>query len=207
MNLSKKLWENNFHLAKLSLQTRFVQNLKLGLLPEAIFRLYVAQDYFFLECFARAYGLAVSKATDKHMIKTLSELLLGVSKELVLHESYAKDLGINLNSNTIEPVTKHYTDFLKEISQNNNVVEIMSAMAPCMRLYSWIGNCLSSHTENNPYKEWIETYSDKNFENLAKRLEDLIDQNYHVEKLDELDFFYKKAMELEFEFFNAYSDF
>ena len=39
MNLSKKLWENNFHLAKLSLQTRFVQNLKLGLLPEAIFKL------------------------------------------------------------------------------------------------------------------------------------------------------------------------
>ncbi len=201
------LWENNYHIAKLSLQTKFVQNLKTGLLPKEKFQLYVAQDYFFLECFARAYGLAVSKADNKHMIKTLSELLLGVSKELVLHESYAKKWGINLNSNLIEPVTKNYTDFLKEVSQKNNVVEIMCAMAPCMRLYSWIGSSLSSHIKNNPYKEWIQTYADKSFENLAETLEELIDQNIHTNKIDELDLLYKKAMELEFEFFNAYSDF
>jgi len=207
MNLSKKLWENNSHLAKLSLQTKFVQNLKNGLLPKEIFALYVAQDYFFLECFARAYGLAVSKAEDKHMIKILSELLLGISEELVLHESYSQKWGINLNSNSIQPATKNYTDFLEQVSKNNNVVEILCAMTPCMRLYSWIGNSLSNYIENNPYKDWIKTYSSKSFENLAKTLENLIDQNNHSNKIDQLDFLYKKAMELEFEFFNTYSNF
>ena len=207
MNLSKKLWEDNIYLAEKSLQTKFVQNLKSGTLPKEKFQLYVVQDYFFLECFARAYGLAVSKAQDKQMIKLLSELLLGVSQELVLHDSYAKKWGINLKFKSIEPATKNYTDFLKEVSQQNNLIEIMCAMAPCMRLYAWIGKSLENDVINNPYKEWIETYSDKSFENLAKKLENLIDNSNQSSKGHNLNYFYKKAMELELGFFNAYSDF
>mgnify|MGYP001272140890 FL=1 len=207
MNLSKKLWEDNIYLAEKSLQTKFVQNLKSGTLPKEKFQLYVVQDYFFLECFARAYGLAVSKAQDKQMIKLLSELLLGVSQELVLHDSYAKKWGINLKFKSIEPATKNYTDFLKEVSQQNNLIEIMCAMAPCMRLYAWIGKSLENDVINNPYKEWIETYSDKSFENLAKKLENLIDNSTQSSKGHNLNYFYKKAMELELGFFNAYSDF
>ena len=55
MTISKKLWESNFDLALLSLQTNFVQGLKSGNLPKNIFQEYVAQDYFFLESFAKAY--------------------------------------------------------------------------------------------------------------------------------------------------------
>tara|TARA_Y100001968_G_scaffold332783_1_gene392238 strand:+ start:1378 stop:2004 length:627 start_codon:yes stop_codon:yes gene_type:complete len=207
MILSKKLWKVNFDLAKKSLGTNFVQHLKNGLLPKDKFQRYLAQDYFFLESFARAYGLAVSKAKDKHTIRILSELLLGVSQELVLHEDYAQKWDINLNFNLIDSSTKNYTDFLNEVSHKNNLIEIMCAMAPCMRLYSWIGNSLANNTENNPYKEWIMTYSDKNFEDLAKSLENLIDTNYNSEKFDDLNYFYKKSMQLEFEFFNSYSDF
>ena len=151
--------------------------------------------------------MAVSKAQDKQMIKLLSELLLGVSQELVLHDSYAKKWGINLKFKSIEPATKNYTDFLKEVSQQNNLIEIMCAMAPCMRLYAWIGKSLENDVINNPYKEWIETYSDKSFENLAKKLENLIDNSTQSSKGHNLNYFYKKAMELELGFFNAYSDF
>ena len=207
MSLSKKLWKANFYLAEKSLQTKFIQNLKNGTLSKEKFQKYVAQDYFFLECFARSYGLAISKAQDKKMIKLLSELLLGVSNELVLHDSYAEKWGINLNSNCIEPATKNYTDFLNEVSQKNNLIEILCAMAPCMRLYSWIGKSLENNVMKNPYKEWIETYSDESFENLAKILENLIDMSNQSSKENNLNFFYKKAMELELEFFNAYSDF
>ena len=207
MNLSQKLWENNFYLAEKSLQTKFVQNLKNGKLPKEKFQIYVAQDAFFLECFARAYGLAISKAKDKKTIKHLSELLLGVSEELILHDSYAKKWGINLDLNKIELSTKNYTDFLNDVSQKHNLVEIMCAMAPCMRLYAWIGKSIANEDMDNPYKEWIETYSDKSFEKLAETLENLIDssnQNYEIKNLN---YYYKKAMELEYEFFKAYSDF
>ena len=207
MSITKKLWEDNFQLALLSLNTKFVQGLKNGNLPKGIFQEYIAQDYFFLEIFARAYGLAVSKSKDKYSIRTLSKLLLGVSEELILHENYAKEWDIDLSNNKIKNATKNYTDFLDEVSKKLSAVEIMFAMTPCMRLYSWIGRNLLNKGFSNRYKDWIITYSDEGFENLSKSLENLIDNYQDSYDIDQANYLYKRAMELEFEFFNAYSDF
>ncbi len=207
MLLSQKLWESNYHLASHSLNTKFVQGIKNGDLPKTQFQEYIAQDYFFLESFARAYGLAVSKSRNKKTIKILSRLLSGVSEELILHETYAEKWDIDLSSNSIKPPTKKYTDFLEEVSINLSLIEIMSAMTPCMRLYSWIGKNLSNMIYNNPYKEWILNYSNKDFDNLAKSLEDIINKYNYSYDINQVNFLYKRAMELELDFFNAYSSF
>ena len=207
MLISQKLWESNYDLASLSLNTKFVQGIKNGNLPKTKFQEYLAQDYFFLESFARAYGLAVSKSRNKQTIKTLSVLLSGVSEELILHETYAKEWDIDLTTNLIEPATKKYTDFLEDVSVNLSLIEIMSAMTPCMRLYSWLGKNLLNMISDNPYKEWILTYSDKSFDDLAKSLEYLIDEYDDSYDIDKINVLYKKSMELELEFFNAYSPF
>ena len=207
MLITQKLWERNYNLASLSLNTKFVQGIKNGDLPKTKFQEYLAQDYFFLESFARAYGLAVSKSRNKKNIKTLSVLLSGVSEELILHETYAKEWDIDLTTNLIGPATKKYTDFLEEVSLNLSLIEIMSAMTPCMRLYSWLGKKLLNMISDNPYKEWILTYSDGSFDNLAKSLENLIDEYDESYDIDQINFLYKRAMELELDFFNAYSSF
>ena len=207
MLITKKLWESNSQLALLSLKTKFVQGLKTGKLPRNIFQEYLAQDYFFLESFAKAYGLAVSKSKDKNSIKILSQLLVGVSEELILHETYAKEWEIDLSNNYIKPATKNYTNFLDDVSQKLSAVEIMFAMTPCMRLYSWIGKSLSNMILNNPYKQWILTYSDQSFDNLAKSLEKIIDNYEESYDINQANYLYKKAMELELDFFNTYSNF
>ena len=207
MSISKKLWESNNDLAYLCLKTKFVQGVKNGDLPRSKFQEYIAQDYFFLESFARSYGLAVSKSNDKKNIKILSELLLGVAEELILHETYSNQWDINLTTNSIEPATKKYTDFLEQVSINSSFIEIMAAMTPCMRLYSWLGKKLVNTYSNNPYRDWILTYSDQGFDNLAKKLENLIDEYSDSYDINHVNFLYKKAMELELEFFNAYSSF
>ena len=207
MLITQKLWESNDDLASLSLNTKFVQGIKNGDLPKTKFQEYLAQDYFFLESFARAYGLAVSKSRNKQTIKTLSVLLSGVSEELILHETYAEEWDIDLTTNLIGPATKKYTDFLEEVSLNLSLIEIMSAMTPCMRLYSWLGKKLLNTISDNPYKEWILTYSDESFDNLAKSLENLIDEYDESYDIDQVNFLYKRAMELELDFFNAYSSF
>ena len=112
MTITNKLWEDNYELALLSLNTKFVQGLKTGSLPKYIFQEYLAQDYFFLETFARAYGLAVSKSKDKYSIRKLSELLMGVSEELILHETYAKEWDIDLSNNYIKKLQKIIQIFL-----------------------------------------------------------------------------------------------
>jgi len=207
MNLSKHLWDKNRDLAYASLNSKFVQGIKNGNLPKNNFQSYIAQDYFFLESFARAYGLAISKCLDINAIRTLSELLLGVSEELVLHERYAKEWEIDLTDNKIEIPTKAYTDFLRKISVESSFIEILVAMTPCMRLYAWIGKNLSSSKLNNLYRNWIETYSDENFEKLAKSLEEIIDTYEGSYDLDRLNYLYKKAMDLEVKFFETYSQF
>ena len=207
MSITKKLWEDNYEIALLSLKTKFVQGLKSGSLPKNIFQEYLAQDYFFLETFAKAYGLAVSKSKDKYSIRKLSELLMGVSEELILHETYAKEWDIDLSNNYIKKATKNYTDFLDDISKRLSSVEIMFAMTPCMRLYSWIGKNLYQKDFDNKYKEWIITYSDESFENLANSLENLIETNKESYDINQAKYLYKRAMELELDFFNAYSDF
>ena len=207
MILSKELWENNSDLASLSLNTKFVQGLKTGKLPRNIFKEYLAQDYFFLESFAKAYSLALSKSKDQNIIKSLSQLLVGVSDELILHETYAKEWDIDLSSNYIKPATKNYTDFLDDVSKKLSTVEIIIAMTPCMRLYSWLGKSLSEKILNNPYKKWIVTYSDESFDDLAKSLEEIIDNYQEPYDFNNANNLYKKAMELELDFFNAYSNF
>ena len=207
MSISKKLWESNNELAYSCLKTKFVQGIKNGDLPRRRFQEYITQDYFFLESFARAYGLAVSKSKDKKSIRILSELLLGVSEELILHENYSYQWDINLTTHSIEPATKKYTDFLEQVSINSSFIEIMSAMTPCMRLYSWLGKKLVNINSSNPYRDWILTYSDEGFDNLAKKLENLIDEYSDSYDTNQVNFLYKKAMDLELDFFNAYSSF
>jgi len=168
---------------------------------------YLAQDYFFLETFAKAYGLAVYKSKDKYSIRKLSELLMGVSEELILHETYAKEWDIDLSNNYIKKATKNYTDFLDDTSKRLSSVEIMFAMTPCMRLYSWIGKKLYKEDFDIKYKEWIITYSDESFEKLADSLENLIETNKEKYDINQAKYLYRRAMELELDFFNAYSDF
>ena len=57
------------------------------------------------------------------------------------------------------------------------------------------------------YKEWIITYSDESFENLANSLENLIESNNETYDINQAKYLYKTAMELELDFFNAYSNF
>ncbi len=206
MLITKKLWENNSDIALLSLKTKFVQGIKTGKLPKKEFQEYVAQDSFFLDSFAKAYKLAIDKSTSERSKEILLKLLQGVTDELVLHETYSENWGINLQEHKIKISTKKYTDFLEDISLNFSYIYILCAMTPCMRLYAWLGKKLKRDVKDNPYKEWINTYSDYDFEKLANSLENLIDTNgkLNIQKANNI---YKEAMTLEFEFFQSYSDF
>ena len=112
-----------------------------------------------------------------------------------------------MSNNYIKKATKNYTDFLENTSKRFNSVEIMFAMTPCMRLYSWIGQSLYEENYDNKYKEWIITYSDESFENLVNSLENLIETNKESYDINQAKYLYKRAMELELDFFNTYSDF
>jgi len=202
---SRLLWNDNRDLALANLNCDFVQGLKSGLLPADKFKAYIAQDAYFLDAFARAYALAIAYSPDRNGLYHFLELLNGVVHELKLHQQYAERWNVDLSKTVPGKATTAYIDFLLDTARSGRVDETCAAMTPCMRLYAFLGQELnrSGQKENNPYEEWITTYGDPGFEDLAATLESLLDQ-YAIDE-DSVKQIYRRAMELELNFFTAHA--
>lgn len=202
MTLSQDLWQANTDLAQASLNHPFVQGIYAGTLPQSRFAYYVGQDAFFLDAFARAYSTAAAKAPDWESFTTFHQLAGGVLQELQLHEGYANDWGVALQAVKPGAATRRYTDFLQATAWQQDVGITAVAMAPCMRLYAYIGQSLAAQgVPDHLYGNWIRTYSSDDFEPLAVQLEQLVDRYNADTPLVRETFRY--AMECERDFFQA----
>jgi thiaminase/transcriptional activator TenA len=202
MTLSQRLWEAHQDLAQASLNHPFVQGIYDGTLPKEKFAYYVGQDAFFLEAFARAYSIAAAKAPDWQGFTTLHELAGGVLQELQLHEQYAQNWGVSLQSVRPGGATRRYTDFLLATAWSQDVGVTAVAMSPCMRLYAYIGQSLAAQgIPDHLYSDWIQSYSSDEFEPLAAQLEALVDRYSRDDAVTAETFRY--AMECELDFFAA----
>lgn len=200
MSLAAALWADNADLAAAALAHPFVRGLADGTLPRGHFAGYVAQDAFFLESFARAYALGVAGSPDRTALDTFADLLAGVRDELRLHASYADQWDIDLANVEPLPATLAYTDFLLAAANRGGVGLICAAMTPCMRLYAHLGQSLA-HAHSETYAQWVATYADPGFEELATALEWLLDT--YADDSSELRRTYRRAMRLEVGFFDA----
>ncbi|WP_101950731.1 TenA family protein [Mycobacterium sp. 3519A] len=198
--LSSQLWTASADLAADVLAHPFVRGIGDGSLPRALFAGYVAQDAFFLESFARAYAMALVRSKDTATLLTLADLVAGVRTELGLHSSYAAQWGIDMADVTPAAATLAYTEFLLATACSRGLDEIFAAMTPCMRLYAWLGSSLDASTAG-PYAEWVQTYADPAFEDIARSLERLLDEQGG--DTPGVRTAYRRAMELELAFFQA----
>jgi thiaminase (transcriptional activator TenA) len=201
MSLAKTLWEANTDLAERILAHGFVRGLGDGSLPINRFKGYVAQDAYFLEAFARAYAFCLAYSTSREDIESFADLIAGVRAELELHKSYAQRWQVELVGVMPIAATTAYTGFLLETAELGELGETIAAMTPCMRLYAFLGRSLAAREVAPLYDEWIKTYADPDFEALAVRLEELLDR--HATDSPPVRANYRRAMELEYGFFDA----
>jgi thiaminase/transcriptional activator TenA len=200
MSLAERLWAQNADLAGEALANPFVRGIAHGSLPEARFAGYVAQDAFFLEAFAHAYALGAARSPDRAGLDAFAGLLQGVREELRLHEGYSSRWGIDLAAVEPLPATLAYTDFLLATAALGEMGLLCAAMTPCMRLYAHLGRALAADAAG-PYREWVDSYSSPQFEELAGTLERLLDR-YAVDT-PPVRAAYRRAMRLEVAFFTA----
>ena len=102
----------------------------------------------------------------------------------------------------VEPAsaTLAYTEFLLATAATAGLGTVFAAMAPCMRLYAWLGAALDAGAAG-PYAQWVQTYANPTFEALATQLERLLDdQADHGPAVHAT---YRRAMRLELAFFDA----
>jgi thiaminase/transcriptional activator TenA len=200
MTLSAQLWSENADLVADVLANPFVRGIGDGTLERKLFAGYLAQDAFFLESFARAYALALARSDDTATLLAFADLLAGVREELGLHAGYAASWGIDMAGVKPAAATLAYTEFLLATAATGGLGVVCAAMTPCMRLYAHIGSTLDEASAG-PYAQWVQTYADPGFEEVAALLERLLDR--HGEDSPAVRDAYRRAMRLELAFFTA----
>eukprot|EP00281_Chroomonas_sp_CCMP1168_P015641 CAMPEP_0206217664 /NCGR_PEP_ID=MMETSP0047_2-20121206/3393_1 /ASSEMBLY_ACC=CAM_ASM_000192 /TAXON_ID=195065 /ORGANISM="Chroomonas mesostigmatica_cf, Strain CCMP1168" /LENGTH=505 /DNA_ID=CAMNT_0053640129 /DNA_START=298 /DNA_END=1815 /DNA_ORIENTATION=+ len=213
LSTAAELFARSHAVALKCLYHPFVYGLASGKLPQAAFQNYVGQDFFFLHSFSDAYIKAGSIAREKGDSKgaeKFASLANGVAEELKLHESYAAKWGVDLRKVEAQEATLRYVRFLQDTAASQQRISVIcAAMAPCMRLYAFLGQSLQKGlpqgVEGNPYQEWVESYRSEDFEGLAVTLEELLNDYAQQESttVGDLEEHFNKAMDLEFAFFDA----
>lgn len=142
-------------------QLSFIHELADGTLSEDIFRYYISQDCIYINNYTRVLAHIASRLPDMVDVDTFMKFAIeGVAAEKELHAMFNPDYSICKSY-----ACELYTSFLKAKSYDDIAVEV-AAVLPCFWVYSEICKYILSiaHLNGNPYKAWIETYTNPIFD-------------------------------------------
>jgi len=159
---------------------KFVQNISSGKLNRKLFLKYLIQDYVFLIHFSRAWALLVVKSNSIHEMRIASATLDAlVNEEIQLHINTCKKEGITEEElfNAEEQLDNlAYTRFVLETGYSGDFLDLLIALIPCVFGYGEIGLHLQSKANmNNPYINWIHTYSSNDYQNVCLNIGKMLD--------------------------------
>ncbi|MFD2919944.1 thiaminase II [Terrimonas rubra] len=177
MKWSEYTWTQVEHCYQAILEMPFITELSAGTLPVETFKFYMAQDSLYLEHFGRALSLVGAKAYDIQDVLAFIRFAEGaIVVENALHETYFKDFGLT-DRGTMQPACHHYIHFLKSTAAFDAVEVGMAALLPCFWIYKKVGDHIfqNQETVNNPYKKWIQTYSNEDFGALVQQAINICD--------------------------------
>ena len=210
MNWTDHAWQSIQPLFQEILEMPFIQELKDGTLPLEKFQFYMLQDAKYLEHYGRALAALGSKAMDNKMALDFFDFgKNALVVESALHEAYFDQFGLQAHQEiTIEPICHHYIHFLKSTVAFDSVEVATAAILPCFWIYKEVGDHIleTQNSSNNPYKNWIDTYSGDEFAEgvkLAIAYTDYMAENSTEEKRKLMLAAFKTASKLEFMFWDA----
>lgn len=159
----------------------FIKGIGEGTLDIELLKFWVRQDYLYLIDYSRILSIASAKAPDVHSLRWFATLAKGVSVEMELHLSYARDFGISeaeLVTEVKAPSCQGYTDFLLRTATVDPFEAIVAALLPCFWCYQEIGTRLEDRglPENELYVRWIKQYTDPEYAKQVRYCRDLIDR-------------------------------
>jgi len=160
----------------------FVRGIGKGILDTDKFEFYLKQDYIYLIDFSRVFALASAKArqlADMGYFATLLNATLNM--EMDLHRRTCADFGISaeeLEKTKPGMTTISYTNFLVKTCYEETLQGILSVLLPCAAGYVEIAQKLKKAglPDQKHYRDWIETYSSKDFADFADWLKIHLDQ-------------------------------
>lgn len=156
------------------LEHPFVRQLAEGTLPMEKFVHYLQQDALYLANYSRVLAHIASRLDrGEQMAAFLKFAADGVAVEKAMHEVFIAPFG---PAREMSPANLLYTSIQK--AQATEAVEIEAAsILPCFWVYLEVGKHIAAEsTPDNPYAQWIATYSDAAFESSNNLAIDICNQ-------------------------------
>jgi len=159
----------------------FVTGIGNGTLPHEPFAYYLAQDYVYLDGFARVLAVGAAKAHDLATMQRFSELLHAtLDSEMDLHRRTCAAFGITtdeLEDTAPALITSAYTSFLLRSCHEGSLDDVFAVLLPCAAGYVEIAQRLfdAGMPEDPHYRDWIETYTDPAMVELVDWLVERVD--------------------------------
>jgi len=177
MNWSEKAWNVSESIYKNILELPFLKELINGTLPPEKFYFYLQQDSIYLSEYSKILAGISTRLTDIKQRETfLSFSSTSMAVESALHASYLKDAPKPLYKGP-SPTCLLYTGFLAKQFLFYSVEATLAAVLPCFWIYQKIGDYIRTHQvkNNNPYQNWIDTYSSPEFAEDTKKVISICD--------------------------------
>ena len=190
---------------------QFLFSLVNNTLPLKAFKKYLIQDYFFLIKFIKILALGCVKSQNNNDLMRCIDFIFAIKNELRLHVLYCKKWKISQKTLLKTPElieTKKYTNYVMAVGNKGDILDLFTALSPCIIGYGEIGYELKKKKlHKNSYNSWIDTYASKEYQDVAKEnilyLDSLFSKiKKKKNKLKKLKKIFKKATELESDFWS-----
>jgi thiaminase/transcriptional activator TenA len=178
---SETAWQHTARLRKSIDELPFNTELAAGRLSRERFQGYIVQDALYLAQYSRVLAIAGAKGPDVETLRTFGGCALeAVAVEQALHERYLTEFGVDparLAEAEPSPDCLGYTSFLLATAYHEAWEVLIAALLPCFWIYWDVGTRVAKQaTPDNPYRAWIDTYSDEAFGEAVRNVIGITDR-------------------------------
>jgi len=175
MRFSDDAWQQNAALRAAIHKLPFNTELAAGTLSRERFRFYITQDAIYLGQYARVLALAAARAPEIATLQAFASSALGaVAVEQALHGRYLQEFGVDpatVLQAEPAPDCHAYTSFLLATAYQEPWEVLVAALLPCFWVYWDVAQAITRDAAaENPYRAWIDTYSDPHFGEAVGRV-------------------------------------
>jgi len=175
MRFSDDAWRHTEALRGAIHRLPFNTELAAGTLSPERFRCYITQDAIYLGDYARVLALAAVKAPDAATQQTFGHSSVeAIAVERALHGRYLAEFGVAPEAvAAAEPMPDclAYTSYLIATAHQQPWPVLVAALLPCFWIYWDVAQAITREaTTQNPYRAWIDTYTDPRFGEAVRQV-------------------------------------
>ena len=174
-------WDATADLYRRTLDLPFNRELAAGTLAPERFRFYVIQDALYLKEYSRALSAAAVRAPDPEAMEQFNSSAHGaIAVERTLHGGFLDQFGVDPEDAAAaepSPTCYGYTNFLLALAHTGSYEQLVAAILPCFWIYWRVGREIAGAARpDNPYRPWIDTYSDPAFGEATEAVKAIADR-------------------------------